>query len=1423
MADGMNKPGWGLSPSWRLQSMETPAQVAERKKQEQVQKVQGKYIPPYLRAPTTPVEKKPKAAKKAPMGADRRGAVATDEDLKAAKRVAYGLFSQVADTEAAQSDRPILNTILSAVTQPVGPQSLVYDAIDKLSGKSDDDIRNKRYNPLVVDQMLGMPSAIGMMFDQDAAPSDALTRTMKADDALRDRYGVPLPQNFAETGQELFGSLLLPVKLPKVAKVGQNATRVEKGINAAARFGAGASELFLPGRQTGLLPAVAMNLPFGIGVAEGLDAFIPGGMDNYKGLPELITGQPQEVPQDVGTSTIEIDEISDEEAQAIEASASGIEIEEITDEEAAMFEGQGIAPVGAMGEVVPEHQGLTNSEKVMLGLGGATALLGLAFGAKNVIRSATKQKVQLPGGDLSGTKFVQQTSSWLDNRIAGLTQGDNVARTAYRKAAKLLGKPDIIAAMEAKMDRLVASSMNTRIKHATQTGELPESSVRMKPLAPQLEAMVSELNETELGMLNRGLLAKSALNQIKKASKGGATVQPQFNQYTPEQLKAFADIIDSDPKLAKYAKVVPQAYRELLDFELEQGLISQKKYKELIDADPDYVHMNRSMAFDNDASGGPGPSDASSLKMRATDEGGGVQAGETANTITDLPKYMQATIRRAQINTAQRELLEVLESAPAFGIKRVDSTGPDTITVMIKGVETHFKIPDNGLRGALEFGPNIANNVVANLGRSVNSLFIAGTVGKVLNPLFAFTSAGYEGFSSSALRPKGYHLGLINEFLSKKGMSIGLFDPTGGIAAVPVGAVRYAWDSGIQALAQSTAKQLFQEDGVLYSALGPQALQRLHDRLALAYDGSIKAAMQREGISSSSMFRNDDALKPMENMEDVFPGFTQYANKLAAAEALDGSTDFLRKYWSNPTHGLMSAAASNRFARGYNSVSNAIRESVKYQGYASNVAKTKNAADRAILATQTRRLTGDIGQRGNARGAINGTIQTAGDNITFFNNAIQPIAELSKRMADNPALAFNVGATILGAATWQYLAAATDPKVAETLRTSTDEQNASRVLFPGGISIPISQELRVIWGPFTALLNEVSGINEGQYNPDFAEVFSRWADSDFSIDEETEMAMKGAAKSGFNSANPFALSNIPVANAIAASKGADLGMSRYGSDTIVPFGGDLAEIQQQDRSLLGGEGKLEDNAISARTEKVISSLLGPIMGNVTASGLDYWRAQGKTQLDGSAIEPDEAAAVSLSRLLDASGRSNGPIESMLFSNYTKPETANDTAMKMYYSKREGIDVAMQLFREEIKYRGRTGADPRVDEYNITDIIKPDYYNTALMPIGAHTYKLHRDLGDVVARLNALTDQQKNIQNLYGVRIQDRNREYNKITAEKKELTEVILYNMRVAEELIREDIGDPSFTFQDMKGNFEKYKAMPYAPQVAPMPTDAPQ
>lgn len=1217
----------------------------------------------------------------------------------------------------------------------------------------------------------------GTNFGDDNYFTRATERVAAADARTRGFLGVTPPENVGDVALEVLGGLAIPG--PKFGLFGKAAAG-SKVPQIARDIGNVAAETFLPLRQGSLARAAVTQVPLGVGITETIDAEGSKTDPGYKGFVDWIDEATTEkatihdVPEELTNAFLSIDANDPRRDQAAQIILDGLENGEFDKEPAWR---NGLATASAFAG---------------LGLG--------AYGIRQAVRNGASQRLRgVAQQTLAGTEYNPTTTTVGTQAIGSFVQADQPVREAIR-ASTDAADPTI-----RRLDRVTEPSLNSITTHGIATGEFPNSAIKAKPIAVTLNAIAKDLSDAEWTVLTDGLLARNALDDMAN-SKSGA--QASFNDLSPAILEVHANRLDRDPKLAKYGDAIKQHYRDNLDFMLEQGLINEEMHTAFVTARPNYVHMSRNLITDTAADtlfGGTRFSESARAHLndimgRNTDEASGVQTGRAADPVRELATQTSSIMRRAEINNVKRELFDIFENNAALSdvVKRIpDGEQPKNLEgihdVVIDGHKRYYKITDPALDRAMRFNPHLGfstTRMILGLPKRLSEFWLTGAG----NPFFGPTAMAYDTFTGMTLRPRGFDLGIGNEALnSLMPTSGGLMDtikaadPTALLSA-PVGAVRLLYGDFIGGASRSLAEQMMRQDGLLYNILGPQNTGILQQRLAAAYDGSTRSLMDQFGASSTGLMHTTDVNSQGHAMADLAPEFYSRASIRAANEAMQGNGAFFNGLVQG-SKAVGSVVRANAITRLYMNVMSAMHGGFRAQAFATNLPKARGDVESMQkLASQTRRISGDMAQRGS--GELAGGITST---ALYANPAIQGLSQVARQIKDQPiTTAANVVTTMAMLTALQYAAAASDPAIAEEIRGMTDAEQARKIKTFGGIDVPISPELRIMWGPYAALMNEISGVNSGQFNPDLGQVLDRWIDGDIDVSEEGEFSIAESLKTGISDMMPLQAGSLPVVNALMASQGIDMGMTRYA--------GSPQEIKTQTRSGFGTEGALTGDAISAQMSAIVEDLIGTTVANGLRMAMDVDRA-----LDVGAPAED-AVGVGLSRLKDNTVRTSGMTRGLLFGNYERVQSANSTETRLWFEKKDGIDKATSVLRQDILQAYTTGADPRAALLRNTDTVPPDLSGTALVPIGLISADLIKALRPLQTRANELRDQVAETQNQRMSSIETRNTQVNEFNKEREALMAQMLLITKQAEEAIRGAIGDSTFTYQNFDP--EAYRSM---------------
>jgi hypothetical protein len=1246
-----------------------------------------------------------------------------------------------------------------------------------------------------------------------------------ADASARQAVHTTQPQNALDVAAEVAGSMIVPG--PKIGKVTNQVSKTAPIIsqvaghaaNAAKVAGKVGAEMVLPGRQGGLGTTAAAT---GIGVAasEAVDAFHDD--PEYASVADLTKQvmQPQKrkpwtdyMSPDVANVWNHSVQSGDQDTQ--QQILAAIKVQQDKDHAESYF-----PPKPAWEHYATEA--------------GAAAALGLGVWATHRIVQGAKTRIQF-GSELAGKEFSDSYTDGVTKTIQGTVQSDQAIRNASKE---LSPDPLALQQVKAKLDGVTVSALQSKIKHFVSTGQIVNSAVSTPPLAPTLEAIATDLNPAERSMLTDGLLAKSALDDWQRTGeKVQFKTKPDGSgDYSMADLQHMTGLVDTNPKLAKYADAVRDHYVKQLDYMLEKGRITQDMYNDFRMQRPNFVHMSKNVADDVVAKMWGRGADGQAaynlrdtlIRGRATEAGAGVRAGATADPVVDLPNQWAELIHNMEINDVKKDWLKAAsgnkvlqEVVKPIALGERPKNLEQVHAVWDNGQEQHYKIKDAALSDALDFTPftqRTALSAVLNLPRK---LFQQGTTG-IGNPLFAGTAAVYDTVTGIMLRPKGYDLGLVNEFMNKvsKGKyNLSAFDPTMWVTA-PVGAVRHAADSLTGAVANELATQLTRGSGLALETLGQNATSSLQQILARHYSNSVKSIMEEWGAAGSSPFLATLPDQVAPGMKDVAPRFASRATVQAFDDAIRGDAGTAEKVLQG-SKAAWEQVRANTLARLYTGTMKSIHEGFRYQAFATNLPKVDlfSPDDMQLLASQTRRLAADIGQQGASQ-----AMQEVTHSAAYSNIAVQTLAEIARKMKDQPVTTLlNTSSAIIGLALLRYGAMANDPALREEMRKNSDSQNAAHFKTFGGLTVNVPPELRVMTAPIFAALDYMSGMHDtdqhtGQdkFDPNLAQAVMSWIDGGMKSPEEMQQSVQDSFQSAVEQAAPITPASVPLLNAGAAMQGIDIPFSR--------FTGKGEAVKPQQISPLYGDGTLTNDAMTASWQHAIADVVGSGIWGYARAAMDFSRARN------SGGDLEDSTKIALSRIEDQQASNQGPLQGMLFRNHDKAQSINTTESRLWYNKRDGLDKITSIMNKDILSIYTDSLDPRsamLSNLSPMDLDKkPELLGTPLPVIGGMTAELLKALKPVQAHLGQLQQQVNDVQNQSvdtsvpyqqagGKRlstIEERNRQINTINEERRMYIGFMLRTTQVVEDNIRNSIGDPTFTFQNFDPDKYAKMKMPQSP-----------
>lgn len=1249
------------------------------------------------------------------------------------------------------------------------------------------------------------------------ALEDAAKSYETSDKQIMDATGTPEPSNFAEVGMKILGNIAgapdLPI--PKGAKV-----PIKSIGDAAKGIGRGAVELVVPGKQGGVGSAL---------IAAGIGATLSEAANTLAPSPDYHTISQVVHPDGVVRPQLRnkpIEEYLD--PQSIQDYNHAVDTNDVATQDEILGQVVQLQEHDRAQSYLPPEPWYKSDEAKQ-----AMALTGLAVAGTLGARTVAKTKADLLGSTvLAGQATIDYKSGVGTRAVQGAVQGDQAIRDATALATndpkqwfgnktdkeRIIGKSGALQQWGAKLDGVTNPAIHSKQQHFGITGELPNSEITTKPYGPFLDAIQQGLSQPERDILTDGLLAGTALDDYKRTGKQTSFTQDKAgNAVSPNDVQSYFDRMQSNPKLKAIADGVKEHYAQQLDYLEEAGVISPVEKQGFKASRPNYVRLAKNEASDNsrglwstgDANSGVYDKLANLLEERSGEEAAGLSAGTAADPIAQLPDTWSGLIRDVEITKVKRDWFEFAQQSPELRewIKKLkpDEAANDlnqSHSIFNNGVRTQYVVNDPVLSDALRFQPFVQKNAVTGALNALRRNFEHFTTGAG-NPFFAPIAASYDTFMGNALRPKGYNLGVLNEVLAHLNPKLGIggLDPT-WVATAPIGAARHAWDTFVGAMGSGLSRDI-QAEGPLSQVLGPNVAQGLEAKLSSMYAASIKSKMDEAGIANANIFSSNAPDRASPGLGEVAPKFATSLAGRAFRDAMQGDHSLAQQILAG-SHYAFEATRTNPIARIYSGLLKSMHEGFRYQAYATNLPRIIDKDSAELIASQTRRIAADIGQRG--AGQI---VQQGISSFAYANAGIQSLAQVGRMFKDQP-LTFmtNTISTLLGIASLYYGPALISKEHRDEMRKRTEEQRMSGFTTFGDLPVRIPPELRPIWGSITAVLDDASGLNSvnddgsDNFNPNFGKAIQSWLDNGLSDTGQQDLDQN--IKEGLWGAMPATWGSSPVANSIAAGFGGlDIAFSRYT--------GRPQTVQPQKIDPLGGEGVYTDDAISANWQKAITDISGTMASSYVRAGLDVLRAK----KDGA--DWDSAAKIGMSRILDVSASQGSPLD-VMFGQYEKKNSANDGEMKLYQKKKQGWEVAKQILDQDVLTPFTDGKDPRSSIISPLDTVQNNVklQGTVLVPIGMAASIYKKAAVPIEAELTKTQKAIDDINNQKFSTIEDRNKQINKLIADRKQWIKLDNGLMKQAEDTIRDQIGDKSFTWQDFGTHLEKYKEMPWQPPAQP-------
>lgn len=1257
-----------------------------------------------------------------------------------------------------------------------------------LAGAAEGTIANSSesggYRPAVVDSIPAVAGVIASLINQrkDGKPfdnsnpveqviSNSLRRAQLASKRTNQTLGINNPQNTEELGMRILGSLVIPS--PKAAtaarvlnktaagkKVVDATEKVVKATPKAVRKTAKvAAEIATPLRQTKAPAATAV----GVGMTGVLDTVLDGAVD-----PETGVAYDGSILPDEEAPVEQLDEIDQLMMQSAvdsgEAEVEDIEVAAVEEEEAQNRYRDAALALGAVA------------------LGGATVKYSGDF--IKARRAAATMPENVPA--FTSKKFRKSRIGAKDKLIANVAQQDQPIRSM---ADEFLGR-NYAKQWGYKADRMTNVSIGSRTRHLFQTGEMPSTNARTVKLAPIAEAYAKELSPDEQRLISDALLAASSLDDFKlTGTLSSLNKDINGNPVTPAQLRQLVQGVRSNPKYSKYFDAIQQSYDDLAKFRVLRGRDTIDGYNQLRRDRPNYVAMNRNLDLDVNPLSVSRPYSANADQgmgaARAVGEGEGVQ-GTTGvgNPFVSLFDEWTNEVRRSDLNDLRADFLVNMDAAGALNskgqqiIKAVspNSTGDNIHTVRVNGKQMAFRVLDPHVEKALHMSPRSSVKILEAI-RQANQSMTTGALATVFNLFTAIKTPIYDTTMGMLIRPKGTKLGLLNEVFGTN-----LPDPT-ALTSAYTGAARYLWDDMKGSIATTLRDNVIRDHSWLKGLIGERNLDNLASVFENAYENSIKADMDRTGITSITMHGSPDASELVSGIDQVAPHFADAAGNMLledinAARVAGDVTAMQASLGAGRS--IFGKAKASQIVRAYGNVLEAMHNGFRYSAHAANRNGVANL-DKHI--SDMRRLSADSAQHGGSD-LLN---QTLGS-FAYANLGIQSLYELGRRASENPTnFLFNVGTTLSVAAALHYSALGSDPDAAEKHAKKTPQQKASSLTTFGGNEIPLDPVMRLFASAIFPIYDQISGLNDGNYNDNFFQVMESWLTGDApDMTEESAEDQSIQLWQAVKDNNPFHPSGFAPANIALASAGVDVGMSRMTGETMM----------EREQNLTGMEAgsRRPDSLGSAHLENMMTALFSTVGRSLYSMADDAYRAYGASG------DLNKGLDMGMQRWKDTAAKGAGQAKSLLFGNLPSVESAADINYQLMKERDKGIEQALKLYQTDVKTGGVTSTfRPKYSEFmpSEQDVLKPEVNGTEAGYIAEMASQLERlHLSKNRQILSALGEKVEGYNSQYLTSLPSRTENINEINEERRYQRMMMLTTTREYEELISERIGKP-FTFKE--------------------------
>lgn len=1270
------------------------------------------------------------------------------------------------------------------------------------------------YTPAIVNSL---PATFGVVSELvnpgSVAPDSFVARQMQAAGRAIDRtnsvLGIRNPQNPLELSANVLGSLLVPGKIPGSVNAATRAGRVGQ------RVVRGAAELALPLRQTSMAAALGIAVPANTAIMELIESNPQLDNPEYNSFGDSsrarARNEPQPAPHD-----------EDEFLQTLQQagnSTGDLFLDAITapDPVAATFD---------------DHVETAQEDHTARNAGIALAMVFGGGAAYRMGRAALRRNAATLVGDagreLMGTEYrnsrpaenvrIPFTNTRTNNAI--ITRPATVARrvvgAAFRQdrpiRSAILDHVGPMAARQAgyKLDLLSNTALGSKYRNFIQTGEMENGFRAQARLGPTLRAFGEELAPPEQAMVENAMLAHRALDDLNHNG-----VQTAFPDTTPTQLRSIVSAVTGNAKLAKYLNEFQQSGRDLLAYRVHGGALSQKQASELLHQRPHYTPFNRAVVYDSDIeqyNAAPFTANRSGPLQGATSvEGASVREGATGSPVQGLLQQWADSVRFVEQNSIRAQVLQQLDGMginPQTGkpwVQRLPARaslhdGENIHTVFENGEKVHYRVTDPALNQSLHFSPRQTIREF-DAARQMMQNMQTGPIGSLFNLFGAVKSPLYDSLTSSALQGNGARTGVLNELMLKLTggrVHIGPLDPTSLVSGF-TGAPRVLWGQMLEGMSNRLSSELLKDHSYLVDMMrkvgvDPNALDQT---LQGAVRASIKSNLDQLGISSQTMHGTPDPRQMLTQMHEIAPQLSTDVARRIYDEAKKGNIGFLRTRLAQGSNAYARLRAGP-ISRMYGNILQAFQNGAKAQALATTRAMRGNRGKTGAgvwdrEASAIRRMSIDTSQHGGSN-----TINRLLSSLQYAYTGMQSLYELGSAVKTRPVIfSANVAAATAGLVALNYIARLTDPEAAAQHDAKTPEQRAATVTLPGGAEYPVDPLYRLMIYPTMAITDQISGIESGELNVDFAEAMDRMLGDGNDAQEWRAELMQGMAKSA-QGANPIDPLSFAFGSPLLAYLGVDVSRTRMERQAVPQEGQQLSGLDQDSNQT--------DALLNNYNQNMLFSVTGAVGRGLYGMVNDFYRS---ALHDNSVEHALNRAAESWREGVDRSA----PMIRPLLPGYEHLDNVVDRNWSAYNARKDGIERAQNVYNRDVRAHGITSMSYPMQQ--LPDVPLPEFNGTQAATVGFYATMLDRETANMRTRLRQLSDQAASIRNRSITPRQQNNRELNTINTQRREIAIGLLMHVRHYEDVIGRAIGDEHFTFRDYNPR-DYMRPIPQAPIPQP-------